>query len=151
MKRALLSVLTVATLTLPAHLSAQAGRVVEIQGNDAMKYSVTEIAAKPGERLTVKLTSVGTMPAVAMAHNFVLLKAGVNAQTFANEGALAGPAANYIAAARKGDVLASTALASAGKTVEVSFAAPTAPGTYTFLCTFPGHFAVGMKGTLVVK
>jgi len=24
-------------------------------------------------------------------------------------------------------------------------------GTYTFLCTFPGHFVAGMKGTLVVK
>jgi len=26
-----------------------------------------------------------------------------------------------------------------------------AAGRYDFLCTFPGHFAVGMKGVLVVK
>jgi uncharacterized cupredoxin-like copper-binding protein len=25
------------------------------------------------------------------------------------------------------------------------------PGTYTFLCTVPGHAAGGMKGTLTVK
>jgi plastocyanin len=25
------------------------------------------------------------------------------------------------------------------------------PGTYTFLCTVPGHAAAGMKGTLTVK
>lgn len=49
-------------------------------------------------------------------------------------------------------MLASTPLAGAGETVEVTFRAPsTAPGTYTFLCSFPGHFAAGMRGTLVVK
>ena len=24
-------------------------------------------------------------------------------------------------------------------------------GTYTFLCTVPGHYAAGMKGTLTIK
>jgi azurin len=57
----------------------------------------------------------------------------------------------YIPAARASDVLASTALAGGGETVEVTFKAPAAAGTYTFLCSFPGHFAVGMRGTLVVK
>ncbi|HEU5090712.1 MAG TPA: plastocyanin/azurin family copper-binding protein, partial [Roseiflexaceae bacterium] len=33
---------------------------------------------------------------------------------------------------------------------EVTFKAP-APGTYTFLCTYPGHYAAGMKGTLTVE
>jgi plastocyanin len=28
---------------------------------------------------------------------------------------------------------------------------PTAPGEYPFLCTFPAHCAIGMKGVLVVK
>ena len=38
-----------------------------------------------------------------------------------------------------------------GETVEVTFDAPKAPGVYTFICTFPGHFLAGMKGTLTVK
>jgi len=150
MKRvALLSVLAL-TLVLPAHLSAQSPRTVEIEGTDAMKYSVTEITASPGEEIRVVLSSVGSMPKIAMAHNFVLLKAGVDATQFANESVMAGPAANYIAEARKGDVIAFTEMAGGGETVEVTFEAPAA-GTYTFLCTFPGHFAAGMTGTLVVK
>jgi azurin len=48
------------------------------------------------------------------------------------------------------DVIAHTGLVGPGETVEVTFKAPAA-GTYTFLCSFPGHFAAGMKGTLVVK
>ena len=126
-------------------------RVVEMTGNDAMKFSVTSIAAKPGETLTVKLKSIGTLPKIAMAHNFVLLTAGSDATKFSNESAKAGPAGNYIAPGLKNQVLASTALAGPGETVEVTFKVPDQAGTYTFLCSFPGHFAAGMRGTLVVK
>ena len=35
-------------------------------------------------------------------------------------------------------------------TAAASFAAPAA-GSYVFLCTFPGHYVAGMKGTLTVK
>jgi azurin len=156
MKRAFLSLLLLGLAVFPAQPLAQganaaAGRLIEIEGNDQMKFSVTNITAKPGEPLRVRLKVVGAMPKMAMAHNFVLLKAGIDAAKFANESALAGPAANYIAAARKADVLTSTPLAGAGETVEITFKAPAQAGSYTFLCSFPGHFAAGMRGTLVVK
>ena len=32
-----------------------------------------------------------------------------------------------------------------------SVSADLEPGTYTFLCTVPGHAEAGMEGTLVVK
>jgi azurin len=157
MKRAMLTVLSAAALAVPTHLSAQAAapagaqvRTIDIEGTDTMKFSVTQITAKPGERIHVRLKIVSAMPPAAMSHNFVLLKEGVNAQTFATEAMMAATTA-YIPAARKGDVLAATPLGSGGKTVEVTFTAPTKAGTYTYLCTFPGHFAAGMKGTLVVK
>jgi len=143
-------VLAAVVATSTVFLQAQGPRVVEMEGNDMMKFSVASIAAKPGEQLTVRLKVVGKMPKMAMAHNFVLLSAAANVATFANEAVMAG-ATGYIPAARKGDVLAATTLAGAGETVEVTFRAPTAPGTYTFLCSFPGHFAAGMRGTLVVK
>jgi azurin len=133
-----------------AFLQAQAPRVIEIEGNDMMKFSVTNLTARPGEQLTVRLRVVGKMPKMAMAHNFVLLQGGVDAAAFANAAVMAG-ATGYIPAARKGDVFASTTLAGAGETVEVTFKAPATAGTYAFLCSFPGHFAAGMRGTLVVK
>jgi azurin len=148
MRSASAAVLFTLGAAVAAH--AQAPRVVTIVGNDAMKYSVTEIAAKPGEALTVKLSAQGAMPKVAMAHNFVLLAAKADATAFANAAAAA-RATDFIPAALKGQVLASTKLAGNGETVEVTFNAPKAPGTYAFICTFPGHFLAGMKGTLTVK
>jgi azurin len=138
------------TLGAAAGVQAQAPRVVAITGTDAMKYSVATIDAKPGEKLTVKLTAQGAMPKVAMAHNFVLLALKADATAFSTAAASA-RATDFIPPALKDQVLAATKLAGAGETVEVTFDAPKAPGVYTFICTFPGHFIAGMKGTLTVK
>jgi azurin len=47
-------------------------------------------------------------------------------------------------------IIAHTALIEGEDSPSVTFAAP-APGTYTFLCTFPEHYAAGMKGTLTIQ
>jgi azurin len=140
----------VLTLATAAGAHAQAPRVVALTGTDAMKYSVNTITAKPGEKLTVKLTGQGAIPKVAMAHNFVLLAPKTDAAAFAQAGAMSRPT-DFIPPAMKDKVLASTKLAGNGETVEVTFDAPKEPGVYEFICTFPGHYAAGMKGTLTVK
>lgn len=151
-RRSLMSgcVAVVLALGAAAAAQAQAPRVVAITGTDAMKYSVTAIEAKPGEKITVKLTGQGAIPKVAMAHNFVLLAPKTDASAFANAGAMSRPT-DFIPPAMKDKVLASTKLAGNGETVEVTFDAPKTPGVYEYICTFPGHYAAGMKGTLTVK
>jgi len=145
-------VAVVAAVVTCAGLASAApdGRLVDITGNDQMKFNVTSITAKPGELLHVRLKSVGTLPKIAMAHNFVLLAKGTDAAAFTNASATAS-ATGYIPAQFKAKVLASTALIGPGETVEVTFKAPAAPGQYTYLCSFPGHFVAGMKGVLIVK
>ena len=138
------------TLGLAAGAYAQTPRVVTMTGTDSMKFSVTAIEAKPGEALTVKLVSQGALPKVAMAHNFVLLAAKTDAAAFSTAAASA-RATDFIPPAQKAQVLAATKLAGAGETVEVTFNAPKEPGVYTYICSFPGHFIAGMKGTLTVK
>lgn len=129
---------------------AGAVRTVEIVGTDDMKFDVTTITAKRGEQLRVRLTSKGTMPKIAMAHNFVLLKLGTSQIKFA-EAAAQARANDFIPPGMKDRVIAYTGLAGPGETVEVIFKVPSAAGSYPYLCTFPGHFAAGMRGTLVVK
>ena len=126
-----------------------AGRLVELTGDDTMKYSVSALTAKPGESIRLKLTNKGTMPKMAAAHNFVLLKKGTDMSAFTTAAVMA-QATDYIPAKFKDQVIASTKLAGPGESVEVTFKAPAAPGTYDFICSFPGHFAT-MKGTLTVK
>jgi azurin len=136
--------------TPAAKKPAGAGRTVELTGGDDMKFNTTAIEAKPGETLHIVLKNVGAVPKVAMAHNFVALKAGVDAAKFSQD-AMTAKDTDYVPAARKADVLGATKLAGPGETVEVTFKAPAKAGVYPYLCTFPGHYAAGMKGDLTVK
>jgi azurin len=130
--------------------AASAARTVELTGGDDMKFSVTKIEAKPGETIRVVLKNTGAIPKIAMAHNFVLLKAGVDPAEF-NKASMTAAATEYVGPDQKAQILGATKLAGPGETVDVTFKAPAKAGTYTFMCTFPGHFAAGMKGTLVVQ
>lgn len=140
---------TVLAVLLSASASSGAPGAVTIAVDDSMKYSVTAITAKAGETLTVVIKSTGKMPKAAMAHNFVLLAAGTDAAAFVKAG-VTERATDFIAPAQKAKVIAATPLAGAGETVEVTFTVPS-KGTYAFICTFPGHFALGMKGTLAAR
>ena len=146
---ALAVALTWGGATLSAQKPAAAPRPVVLTASDQMKYDVVSIPATHGETLRIRLKAVGTMPKLAMSHNFVLLKAGSNAQAFADK-AINARATAFIPAELKGQVIASTSLIADGEETEVTFTVPAA-GRYDYLCTFPGHFAVGMKGVLVVK
>jgi len=53
-----------------------------------------------------------------------------------------------VAIEQNGKQIAVSKLITKGKT---SVSADLAPGTYTYLCTVPGHAEAGMEGTLVVK
>ena len=140
----------IAFILLAAVVSAKAPKTVTITGTEQMKWDVPTIQAKPGEQIHVVLKAAGSMPKAAMAHNFVLLKAGVNPQDVATA-AMTARETDFIPASMKDKIIANTTLAGGGETVEVTFKAPMKPGTYPYLCTFPGHYAVGMKGELVVK
>src|SRR5689334_8019005 len=143
--------LLLATTFVSVRLTAQAGpRTIEISASDDMKYDKTTIEAKPGEQIKIKLTPKGTMPKIAMSHNVVVLKLGTDAAAFVTAGANA-RATDFIAPAENAKVIAHTPLAANGESVEVAFKVPAAPGSYPYVCTFPGHFVAGMKGTLVVK
>ncbi len=126
------------------------GRAIAVTANDAMKFDVTEITAHPGEALAVTLTNNGTMPKFSMGHNWVLLAANVDVNAFAMDAAQA-VKTDYVPAAATGQVLAATRLLGPKESDTVLFYAPKQPGRYVFLCTFPGHFQVGMKGILVVQ
>ena len=85
-----------------------------------------------------------------MAHNVVVLKLGADQIKFTQAGMTARDT-DFIAPDLKGQVVAATKLAGPGETVDVTFKVPATAGNYPYICTFPGHFAAGMKGQLVVK
>lgn len=145
------TLLLAATLGSPAAAAPAApARTIDIVATDDMKYNLTTITAKPGEQVRVRVISKGTMPKIVMAHNFVLLKIGTDIQKLLAEGA-SQRATDFVPPSMAGSVIAKTAMAGPGETMEVTFTAPAKPGSYPYLCTFAGHYQAGMKGTLVVK
>ena len=144
-----------ATTTTPATKAkaapkSGAGRTVELTASDTMKYDKAEITAKPGETLHIVLKNTGTMPKLVAAHNFVLLKAGTDPVEF-TKAAFNARETDYIPPSMKTAVITSSALSGPGETVETTFKVPAKAGNYPYLCSFPGHYALGMKGMLVVK
>ncbi len=136
--------------TASATPAASAVVEVEITASDTMKYSLNRIEAKPGQDVKVTLTNMGSMPKAAMGHNFVLLKKGVDPKEVVDAGVTAA-ATDYIAPSMADKIIAHTKLLGPKQSEELNFKAPTEPGEYTFVCTFPAHFLSGMKGVLVVK
>lgn len=145
-----LLIAALATASLPAEPAPVSEKTVVITANDNMKFNVTRIEAQPGQKLHIVLRNEGTLPREVMSHNWILLKAGENPTAYATA-ALSAKTQNYQPTSLAGEVLAAIPLIGARKTGEVTFEAPTAPGTYPFLCSFPAHCQVGMRGELVVK
>lgn len=124
-------------------------KAFEITGNDAMQFNVTEMAVAPGQTVKLSLKNVGKLPAQAMSHNWVLLSTG-NWDDVAKLAMDAATKAPTYLPADQSAILAHTKMLGPGESDSIEFTAPTTPGEYWYICTFPGHFAL-MKGKLIVK
>lgn len=120
---------------------------IAISGNDLMKFDKSEITVKAGQKVKVTLRHIGKLDMNVMGHNFVVLKKGVDMAAFAGKAAVSKD--NQYIPKDTNDVIAHTGLIGAGQTTTVEFIAPEA-GSYDFLCSFPGHYAM-MKGKLIVE
>ncbi|KXU34487.1 hypothetical protein AXK11_08330 [Cephaloticoccus primus] len=128
---------------------AQGADGILLTGNDAMKYNLNSISLKVGEQSKITLRNIGTMPKVAMGHNLVILKPGTDVDAF-SVAAAAAQDNDYIPAALEGQILYHTKMLGPKESATLDVKFDTA-GEYPFLCTFPAHYAVGMKGTISVQ
>ncbi len=122
--------------------------VLEITGNDIMKFDKTELRAKAGQKVTLTLHHSGKLPKEAMGHNVVILKTGTDVAAFAMK-AVDAKANDYFPESEAASVIAHTKIIGGGESVTIEFTAPAA-GTYPFICSFPGHYGF-MKGDFIVE
>lgn len=114
---------------------------------DTMKYDKTQLTVPAGKTVKLTLKHVGQMPKNAMGHNFVLLKQDTEVSKFAAK-ASAARDNDYIPEGTE-TVIVHTKMLGGGQSDTVTFEPP-APGTYTYICSFPGHYAM-MQGTFTVE
>jgi azurin len=123
----------------------------ELTGNDQMKFSQERFEVDAPAKLTIRLKNVGTMLKQTMGHNLVLLKKGVDVLEFSADCVSAGPNADndYLPEKVRGQALAWTKVL--GPNEQDSLVVDlNEPGSYAYVCTFPGHFAT-MRGVIQVK
>ena len=123
---------------------------IVITGNDQMKYDLTTIEVKAGQEVKLTLKNIGTMPKESMGHNWILLEKNTDPLKFLEPG-FAYASNDYIAPEMEKKVIAKTRTLGPGEEETITFTAPSIPSPYDYICTFPGHFAAGMKGVLVVQ
>lgn len=128
-------------------LQAVAVRVVRIRTvEEEMRYDVKYFAVEAGQPVEIVLKNEDLMP-----HNLVITAPGALKEVAFAAAKMAPDEATdgkqYVPPSDK--VLQATAMVSAGKQERLAFQAPTAPGEYPFVCTFPNHW-MRMYGVMVV-
>lgn len=147
------SLLVVALLALASSgasaFAADAPREIAITANDAMQFNLKEITVAPGEKVAVKLSHIGKLPKTAMGHNWVLfsIQSDAEVQKLLMDAMKNAP--EYLPKDQS-TIIAHTKILGGGESDTVTFTAPEKPGSYPFVCSFPGHFSM-MKGKLIVK
>jgi len=146
----LLIILTFAFVT-HSYGEKKESREITITGNDAMQFDVKKIEVSSGEKIKVTFKNIGSMPKIAMGHNWVLLNKDTDALAFGQKVlASGGSATNALPKSLLGEVIAHTQVLGPGESESVTFDTPSEKGEYEYVCTFPGHFAM-MRGVLEVK
>lgn len=121
---------------------------VEISSNDQMQFDKKELKVPVGEPVVLTLKHTGKMAKNVMGHNFVLLNQGVDFNGFAEKASVASDT-EYIPTSEEGSIIAHTKVIGGGESDTIEFTVSEA-GTYEFLCTFPGHYAI-MRGVLIAE
>jgi azurin len=123
------------------------GRKLTIEAALGLQYVQKQLSAKPGEKLSITFSNPDVVP-----HNWLLAKPG----SLEKLGALCnlmitdpnGLAKHYVPDSP--DVLFYTDMTNPNASSTIHFTAPNQPGTYPYLCTFPGHWMI-MNGQLKVE
>jgi len=112
-----------------------------------MKYDVTQFEVKAGEEVELILQNPDFMQ-----HNLVITKPGKKeiVGAAADKMAVDPNAAELNYVPQTNDVLYATPLLNPDDSYSLKFTAPSTPGEYPFICTFPGHWRL-MQGVMIVK
>jgi uncharacterized cupredoxin-like copper-binding protein len=123
----------------------QPDQVIVLGTRPGLKFDITRLQVKAGSKIKLVFNNTDDM-----THNFVLVLPGTAKEVgdMAFNMGLKGPALNYIPGTQK--VLYHTRLLQPNASEAIYFIAPEKPGTYTYLCSYPGH-AMVMQGTMVVS
>jgi azurin len=131
-------------LTMPTEWG-QPDNTLKIGTKPGLKYDVNRFEVKAGAKIRLIFNNNDDM-----THNVVVVEPGTADEVgnLALQLGLKGSEMNYVPNSPK--VLFYTKLLQPGEVESIYFVAPSKPGEYSFVCTYPGHASV-MRGILKVN
>ncbi|MCH8474020.1 MAG: cupredoxin domain-containing protein [Opitutales bacterium] len=133
----------------PSADTGEAVTSITITGNDRMQFEPTRFVVPAGEEITLTFQNIGQMPKETMGHNLAIIR-GLTPMSFSSV-SQQHPENEYIAPEFEDRVIAATEVLGPGEEETIVFTAPTEPGEYPFVCSFPAHTGAGMHGVMVVE
>lgn len=124
--------------------------VVEMTGNDRMKFNVDAFTVPAGGEVKLVFRNIGKMPKAAMGHNVVFLTKEADPNAFVTAASSA-KNNDYIPTGMEDQILAKTELLGPGESDTIEFTAPSESGEYVYVCSFPAHMYAGMRGVMTVE
>ncbi|MBC8370543.1 MAG: hypothetical protein H8E25_11125 [Planctomycetes bacterium] len=112
---------------------------------EEMAYDVTEIKVKAGEEIEIWFHNKDYMP-----HNLIVGHPNSVEELGKAAEAMGADGFNKDFVPDSDKVIAATQLVNTGETAVLKFSAPSEPGNYIFVCTFPGHWQ-RMQGVMIVE
>jgi len=116
--------------------------------HERMQFTITEFKVKAGAPVKLILENPDATP-----HNLLIVKPGSEDEIgmAANQMATIPGAFEKMDFVPKSDkILQATKMLKQGESDTLRFHAPKEPGTYPYICSFPGHYLV-MRGTMIVE
>ncbi|WP_411846572.1 plastocyanin/azurin family copper-binding protein [Roseibacillus persicicus] len=139
---------TKGSLTPPDETWGDATRIL-IETKEGLQFTPNAFRARPGEKLAVTLRNPDVMP-----HNWVLTQVGteklVGEASFKMLNDPEAQAKSYLEDEQQKNVVAHTSVIDPSSEQTIYFEAPSEPGDYRYICTFPGHWQV-MQGVMTVS
>ena len=122
----------------------QPDRVLKLGTKPGLKFDITNLEVKAGSKVRLIFNNNDDM-----THNVVVVSPGAADEVgnLALQLGLKGSQMNYVPISSK--VLFHTGLLQPGASESIYFVAPSKPGEYMFICSYPGHASV-MRGILKV-
>lgn len=132
------------TTEMPPGWNGKADQTITMGTLPGLKFDLEQITVRAGSKIKLIFNNNDDM-----LHNFVVVSPGAADEvgTMALKLGVQGEQKHFIPNTPK--VLAHTAILQPGKSETIYFTAPEQPGTYPYLCTYPGHYII-MRGKLTV-
>ncbi|SEL49127.1 plastocyanin/azurin family copper-binding protein [Parapedobacter koreensis] len=133
------------TTQMPEWWSKGPDKTITIGTLPGLQFSVKEFDVKPGSKVKLVFNNNDDMQ-----HNLLIVQGGATEEVgqLALKLGLTGSKLQYVPKSDK--VLFHTNLLQPRSNETIYFEAPSKPGKYEYVCTYPGHFQI-MKGVINVK